>query len=109
MGYNNRGVYDYGKPKSKDGSWYNMSIPLLSERPGLQNITYFEIKDHFNRGKIIDQMCHKAMEQSDSLVIDSLEFVSDKLTQTSLYAGHKPSSVMIDSRTKEQFAKIKVN
>ena len=105
----NKWTNRYGKPKGKDGSWYNMSIPLLSERPGLQNLTYYEVIDFNNSNKIIDQMCHKAMEQRDSLVYDTLEFLTDKLTLTSLYTGQKPSSVMIDSRTVKQFAKIKIN
>ena len=46
--YNNSGVSKYGKSKGYNGSCYNMSIPLLNERPGLQNITYSEIKDNYN-------------------------------------------------------------
>ena len=38
----------YGESKGYNGSPYNMSIALLSERPGLQNITYAEVTDILN-------------------------------------------------------------
>ena len=38
-----------------------------------------------------------------------LDFLLNLSTLTALYSGHKPTNVMIDSRTKPQFDKIKAN
>ena len=38
-----------------------------------------------------------------------LDFLLNLTTTTMLYLGHKPTNVMIESRTKEQFDKIKAN
>ena len=39
----------------------------------------------------------------------SFEFLVGKTAHTTLFSGHKPSSVMIESRSRKQFAKIKNN
>ena len=54
-------------------------------------------------------MCERALQQSDAKVNKSLDFVVDKRPLTSLFSGHKPMSVMIDDRTKKQFAAIVAN
>ena len=54
-------------------------------------------------------MYERAKQQSDAKVNKSIDFMVDKCTVTSLFSGHKPMSVMIDSRTKKQFAAIVAN
>ena len=54
-------------------------------------------------------MYERAIQQSDAKVNKSLDFVVDKCPLTSLFSGHKPVSVMVDKRTKKQFAAIVAN
>ena len=54
-------------------------------------------------------MYDRAMQQSDAKVNKSLEFVVDKCSVVPLLPGHKPSSAMIDSRSKKQFTAIVEN
>ena len=49
------------------------------------------------------------MQQSDAKVNKSLDFMVDKTELTPLFSGHKPFSVMVDTRTKKMFAKIMAN
>ena len=39
----------------------------------------------------------------------SFEYLVGKTAHTTLFEGHKPISVMIESRNRKQFAKIKKN
>jgi hypothetical protein len=54
-------------------------------------------------------MYERAKQQSDAKVNKSLDFVVDKCPLTSLFSGHKPVNVMIETRTKKQFASIVAN
>ena len=54
-------------------------------------------------------MYERAMQQSDAKVNKSVDFVVDKCPPTSLFDGHKPVNVMIDTRTKKQFAATVAN
>ena len=54
-------------------------------------------------------MYERAKQQSDAKVNKSIDFMVDKCTVISLFSGHKPMSVMIDDRTKKQFAAIVAN
>ena len=49
------------------------------------------------------------MQQRDSKVNKSLNFMVDKSELTPLFSGHKPLCAMIDARTKSMFAKIVAN
>ena len=49
------------------------------------------------------------MQQSDAKVNKSVDFVVDKCALSSLFDGHKPVNVMIDTRTKKQFEAIVAN
>ena len=55
------------------------------------------------------QMYDRAMQQSDAKVNKTLDFLVDKTELTPLFSGHKPLSVMIDTRNKMIFAKIVAN
>ena len=46
-------------------------------------------------------MCERALQQSDTNVNKSFDFIEDKCSLTPLFLGHKPISVMIDARRKE--------
>ena len=59
--------------------------------------------------KIVQQMYERAMQQSDAKVNKTLDFIVDKRPITSLFSGHIPVNVMIDSRTEKQFAAIVAN
>ena len=59
--------------------------------------------------KIVQQMYERAMQQSDAKVNKALDFIVDKRPITSLFSGHIPVNVMIDSRTEKQFAAIVAN
>ena len=54
-------------------------------------------------------MCERAIHQSDANVNKSFDFMQDKCPLIPLFIGHKPISVMIDSRTKKQLESILVN
>ena len=54
-------------------------------------------------------MFERALNLKDAKVNKSLDFMIDKLKLLPLHPGHKPSSVMIDSRSKRLFDKIKAN
>ena len=54
-------------------------------------------------------MSDRALQQRDARVYKSLDFVSDKTPLVSLFDGHKPSSVMVDSRDELLFEKIVAN
>ena len=54
-------------------------------------------------------MHEKALHQKDANVNKSYEFFVGLTTPTTLVLGHKPTSVMIDSRSGEQLARIKDN
>ena len=54
-------------------------------------------------------MYERAIQQSDAKVNKTLDFMRDKNEIFPLYPGHKPFSVMIDSRTKKMFATIVAN
>ena len=54
-------------------------------------------------------MCERALQQKDANVNIILDFVTDLTYLTPLFLGHKPTSVMIDSHSPEQFEKIKAN
>ena len=82
---------------------------LLKERPGLQNITYTAIFDYLGRQRLVPSMCERALQQKDANVNILLDFVTDLTFLTPLFLGHKPTSVMTDSRSPEQFDKIKAN
>ena len=49
------------------------------------------------------------MQDKEAKVNIVLDFVLNLVTLTDLYPGLKPMNLMIDSRTKEQFDKIKAN
>ena len=49
------------------------------------------------------------MQDKEAKVNIVLDFVLNLVTLTDLYPGRKPMNLMIDSRTKEQFDKIKAN
>ena len=57
----------------------------------------------------MDLMIKRALNQKDAKVNKSLDFIIDKFKLRPLYPGHKPLSVMIDSRSKWLFDKIKAN
>ena len=99
---------EYKNKKDKDG---NYVIPVLSlnERPGQQRMTYSAVCDYFNKENFVRQIYERAMEQSDANVNKSVDFVRDKCPLIELYAGHKPFSVMVDSRGKKEFQKIVAN
>ena len=54
-------------------------------------------------------MCERALQDKEAKVNILLDFLLNLTTMTALYLGHKPTNVMIDSRTKPQFDKIKAN
>ena len=54
-------------------------------------------------------MSERALQQKDANVNKSFEFLVGKTEHTTLFPGHKPISVMIESRSRKQFAKIKDN
>ena len=54
-------------------------------------------------------MCERALQHKDANVNILLDFVTDLTSLTPLFLGHKPTSVMTDSRSPEQFDKIKAN
>ena len=54
-------------------------------------------------------MCERALQDKEAKVNIVLDFLQNLTTLTALYLGHKPINVMIDSRTKVQFDKIKAN
>ena len=45
-------------------------------------------------------MCERALQDKDAKVNIVLDFLLNLTTLTTLYLGHKPTNVMIDSRTK---------
>ena len=81
----------------------------LSERPGIQNITYIAKHDNENLLKLTGSMCARALQEKEAKVNIVLDFLLNLSTLTVLYAGHQPTGAMIDSRTKAQFDKIKAN
>jgi hypothetical protein len=54
-------------------------------------------------------MSDRALQQKDAKVNKSLDFVSDKTPLVCLFDGHKPSSVMVDTRDELLFDKIVAN
>ena len=54
-------------------------------------------------------MSERALQQKDANVNILLDFVIDLTTLTPLFFGQKPTSVMIDIRSPEQFDRIKAN
>ena len=54
-------------------------------------------------------MNERALQQKDAYVNKSFEFLIGKTAHTTLFPGHRPISVMIDSRSSKKFAKIKDN
>ena len=52
-------------------------------------------------------MCERALQEKEASVNIILDFVLSLTNITLLFPGHKPINVMVDSRTKEQFDKIK--
>ena len=54
-------------------------------------------------------MCKRAMQQGDTNVNKSVDFIEDKCSLTPLFLGHKPISVMIDTRSKAYFEAILAN
>ena len=54
-------------------------------------------------------MCERALQEKDAKVNIIIDFILNLTTYTELYPGHKPTNLMIDSRKKEQFDRIKAN
>ena len=54
-------------------------------------------------------MYERAKQQSDANVNKSIDFMVDKCPLNSLFSGHIPVNVMLDSRTEKQFAAIVAN
>ena len=54
-------------------------------------------------------MCEKALNYKYANVNLILDFVLDISILTPLYLGHKPTSVMIDTRSSSQFERIRAN
>ena len=52
-------------------------------------------------------MSERALQQKDVKVNLTVDFLNDKTSLHYLFPGHKPSSVMIDARTEQNFADIK--
>ena len=75
------------------------NITLLSERPGLQNITYSAIFDCSGMERLVPSLCEKALQHKDAYVNILADFMLDLKTLNPLFSGHKPTTAMIDTRT----------
>ena len=78
---------------------YKIPENPLNERPGLQRITYSASCDAGGYKKLIKEMSEKALQQKDANVNKSFEYLVRKTAHTPLFLGHRPISVMIDSRS----------
>ena len=99
--------YEYAK---RDDPLSNIRVNLLSERPGLNRLSYVAKYDENNESKLLNQFCHRSIiQQSDTNVNKIDEFVESKWNLIRFEHITKPEVVMVDARSEETMSKVKEN
>ena len=101
--------YEYEFIKDDD-TLFDIDVDLLSERPGLQRLSYVAKYDENNAKRLLNQFCHKSiLEQLDTNVNKIDQFIESKWSLTKFKNSPKPISVMVDARSEETMSKVKIN
>ena len=101
--------YEYEFIKDDD-TLFDIEVVLLSERPGLQRLSYVAKYDENNAKRLLNQFCHKTiLEQLDTNVNKIDQFIESKWSLIKFKNSPKPISVMVDARSEETMSKVKIN
>ena len=101
--------YEYEFIKNDD-TLFDIDVDLLSERPGLQRLSYVAKYDENNAKRLLNQFCHKSiLEQLDTNVNKIDQFIESRWSLTKFKNSPKPISVMVDARSEETMSKVKIN